>query len=92
LVKIPLVGRISLLAGPPPVDEAAEQTNVVKQIGRYVWNPMGFAMLVLLPAVLFFGSLIGDVMIIFSPDRHRKQLRKKRLERLKKRWPKARLT
>lgn len=85
LVKIPLIGRISLLTGPPPPDEQGEQAGVLRQIGRYVWNPLGFTMLVLLPAVLFCGSLAGDAMILLSPNRRRKQLRKKRLERLKRR-------
>lgn len=91
LVKVPLIGRISLLAGPPPTDEATEQAGTLKQIGRYVWNPLGFTMLVLLPAVLFLGSLAGDITSALSPNRRRKQLRKKRLERLKRRWPNARL-
>lgn len=91
LVKIPLIGRISLLAGPPPPDEAAAEAGTLKQIGRYVWNPLGFSLLVLLPAVLFLSSFAGDVMIALSPDRRRKQWRKKRRERLQKRWPHARI-
>jgi len=91
LVKIPLVGRIALLTGSPPPDEAAGEAGTLKQIGRYVWNPLGFTMLVLLPAVLFLSSFASDAMIALSPDRRRKQWRKKRLERLQKRWPHARL-
>lgn len=91
LVKIPLVGRIPLLTGSPPPDEAAEEVGTLKQIGRYVWNPLGFSLLVLLPGVLFLSSFAGDIMIALSPDRRRKQWRKKRLERLHKRWPHARL-
>jgi signal peptidase I len=91
LVKIPLVGRIALLTGSPPPDEAAGEAGTLKQIGRYVWNPLGFSLLVLLPGVLFLSSFAGDAMIALSPDRRRKQWRKKRLERLHKRWPHARL-
>lgn len=91
LVKIPLIGRISLLTGPPPVDEPAGQAGMLRQIGRYVWNPLGFTMLVLLPAVLFCGSLASDAITILSPNRRRKQRRKKMLARLKRRWPNARL-
>jgi signal peptidase I len=90
LVKIPLVGRISLMAGPPNPDEALEEVGTLQQVGRYVWNPLGFTLLVLLPAVLFFGSLFSDALLFLSPNRRRKQLRKKRLERFKKRWPHAR--
>ena len=91
LVKIPLIGRISLLTGPPPTDEQGEQAGMLRQIGRYVWNPLGFTMLVLLPAVLFFGSLAGDAITIMSPNRRRKQRRKKMVARLKTRWPNARI-
>ena len=90
LVKIPLVGRIALLTGPELSDTPAE-TSLLKQMGRYVWNPLGFTMLVLLPAVLFLSSFASDAMIALSPSRRRKQWRNKRLERLKKRWPRARL-
>ena len=90
LVKIPLIGRIALLTGPEPSDTQAE-TSLLQQMGRYVWNPLGFTMLVLLPAVLFMSSFASDAMTALSPDRRRKQWRKRRLERLKKRWPHARL-
>lgn len=90
LVKIPLIGRIALLTGPEPSDTQAE-TSLLKQMGRYVWNPLGFTMLVLLPAVLFMSSFASDIMTALSPDRRRKQWRKRRLERLKKRWPRARI-
>jgi signal peptidase len=90
LVKVPLVGRISLLTGPPPTDSQAE-TGLLKQIGRYVWNPVGFSLLVLLPAVLFMGSVVGDFITVLSPNRRRKQLLKRKAERLKRRWPSARI-
>lgn len=90
LVKIPLIGRISLLAGIEPSDSQAE-TSLLKQMARYVWNPLGFSMLVLLPAVLFFGNVAGDFITLLSPNRRRKQLLKRRAERLKRRWPQARM-
>ena len=90
LLKIPLIGRISLLTAPEPPDSQAE-TSLLQQMARYVWNPLGFTMLVLLPAVLFMGSIAGDVMSALSPNRRRKKLLKRRAERLKKRWPHARL-
>ena len=91
LVKIPLIGRISLLAGPPSPGEQEEQAGMLRQIGRYVWNPLGFTMLVLLPGVLFMSSIAGDVMSVLSPSRRRNQWRKRRAERLKKKWPHARI-
>ena len=90
LLKVPLIGRVSLLAGLQPEEGETAETNPLKQLVRYVWNPLGFSLLVLFPAVLFFGNLAGDAVIALSPDRRRKQWRKKRRERLKKRWPKAR--
>ena len=90
LAKIPLIGRIALLTEPEPADTQAE-TSLLKQIGRYIWNPLGFSLLVLLPAVLFLSSISSDIMTAFSPSRRRKQWRSKRLERLKKRWPRARI-
>ena len=91
LLKVPLIGKVSLLAGLQPEEGGAAETNPVKQLVRYVWNPLGFSLLILLPAFLFMSSLAGDAVIALSPDRRRKRLRKKRAERLKKRWPKARI-
>jgi len=90
LLKIPLIGRIALVTTPEPSGSQAE-TNLLKQMARYVWNPIGFCLLVLLPAVLFFGSIAGDVTSVLSPARTRNRLRKKRLERIKKRFPNARI-
>jgi signal peptidase I len=91
LVKVPLVGRIALLTGPPPPGESATTPSLLQQIGRYAWNPLGFSLLVLLPAVLFMSSISNDIMNALSSSRRRKHLRSKRLERLKKRWPRARI-
>ena len=90
LVKVPLIGRVSLLTAPEPSGSQAE-ASLLKQMGRYVWNPVGFSLLVLLPAVLFLGSIAGDVISVLSPARRRNRRRKKRAERLKKRWPHARI-
>ena len=90
LLKIPMIGRVSLISAPEPSGSQAE-TNLLKQMARYVWNPIGFSLLVLLPAVLFFGSIAGDVKSVLSPARNRNRLRKKRLERITKRFPNARI-
>lgn len=91
LMKIPLIGRIALLTGPPPAEDTATTVSLLQQIGRYAWNPLGFSLLVLLPAVLFMSSISNDIMNALSPSHRRKQRRSKRLERLKKRWPRARI-
>ena len=90
LLKIPFIGRVSLITAPETSGSQAE-TNLIQQMARYVWNPIGFCLLVLLPAVLFFGSIAGDIKSVLSPAHSRNRLRKKRLERLKKRFPKARI-
>ena len=91
LLKIPFIGRVSLVSAPESSGGQAE-TNLLKQMALYVWNPMGFSLLVLLPAVLFFGSIAGDITSRMSPAHTRNRLRKKRLERIKKRFPNARIT
>lgn len=90
LVKVPLIGRISLLTSPGAPSQAEE--NVLKQVSRYVWNPMGFTLLILLPAVLLLGSLATDAISLLSPAHKRKKRRKKMAERLKRRWPHARVS
>ncbi len=87
LVRIPLVGRISLLTSPEP--DKTTSGSLVQQIARYVWNPIGFSMLVLLPTVLLLGSFAADILGLFSPSYRRKQLRQKRIERFKRRWAHA---
>jgi len=90
LLKIPYIGRVSLITQPEASGVEAE-TNPIQQIARYIWNPVGFCLLVLLPAVLFMGSISRDIISAISPARNRIRRRKKYLERLKKRFPKARL-
>lgn len=91
LAKIPLIGRISLLGSSEPQAAPAVSGGALMQMARYVWNPIGFSMLVLLPALLFFGSLAGDILALLSPSYKRKRLRRKRTERLQKRWAHARV-
>ncbi len=95
LVKIPALGRVALLMQPEAAEseegEAAAPTgNVLWQMGRYLANPLGFTLLVLLPAVLLFSSALGDVISRLSPEAGRNQQRRKRAQRLEKRWGKAR--
>lgn len=84
LWKIPLIGRISLL-GNTDTAEPAGESNPVQQFARYVWNPIGFSLLVVMPFILFFGSFAPDVIAVFNPAFKRKRLRARRLEKLRKR-------
>lgn len=90
LLKIPLIGRVALVTTPESPDSQPE-TNLLKQMARYVWNPVGFSLLVLLPAVLFVGSIAGDAKERLNPAHRRNQRRQQRAERLKKRFPHARI-
>jgi signal peptidase I len=95
LVKIPALGRVALLMQPEAVESedgeaAAQSGGMLWQMGRYLANPLGFTLLVLLPAVLLFGSALGDVISRMSPEAGRNQQRRKRAQRLEKRWGKTR--
>ena len=93
LVKIPALGRVALLMQPKAVEgeegEAAAG-SMLEQMGRYLANPLVFTLLVLLPAVLLFSSVLGDVISRLNPGAGRKHSRLKRAQRLEKRWGKAR--
>lgn len=60
--------------------------NEMRHFARTVW---GFCLLVVLPAMVIFGSAIRDVNFMVSPGKRRARLRKKRAERLKKRSPRS---
>ncbi len=96
LVKIPFVGNIALIMDPETTvsqegQPAPEPVGVLTQIGRYLANPLGFSLLILLPAVLLFGSVFRDVISRLSPKGRRTLRLKKRVERLEKRWGQARV-
>lgn len=94
LFKIPLLGRIALMTGAgEPGDEAAAKAGddgPLGQLGRYLWNPLGFTLLVLLPGGLLLGSVAGDAFRALGAGSHRQKLRRQRLARMKRRWPNAR--
>lgn len=95
LVKIPFVGNIALFMNPET--EVSQQGQpapglggVLELLRRYVANPLGFSLLVLLPLILLFSSTLGDAISRLSPDWRRKQRRRGRASRLEKRWGEAR--
>ena len=96
LFKIPFVGNIALWMNPETAvsqegQPAPEPGSVLTQMGRYVANPLGFSLLVLLPAVLIFSSVFRDVIARLSPKGRRTIRLRKRVERLEKLWGQARV-
>jgi len=93
LVKIPFVGTIALVMNPQTEvsqegEPAPEVGGALEQMGRYLANPLGFSLLVLLPAVILFSSTLGDV--IHQLEGPRAQRRRARMKRLGSRWGEAR--
>ena len=96
LVKIPFVGNIALWMNPETTVSQEEQPapepgSVLTQMGRYVANPLGFSLLILLPAVLIFSSVFMDIIARLSPKGRRTIRLRKRVERLEKLWGRARV-
>ena len=94
--KIPFVGNIALWMNPETTvsqegQPAPEPAGMLKQIGRYLTNPLGLTLLVLLPAVLLFGSVFMDVIARLSPKGRRTIRLRKRVQRLEKLWGQARV-
>lgn len=93
LVKIPFVGNIAFLMNPGTEGSQGGEPapgGLLAQMGRYLTNPVGFSLLVLLPFVLFFSSSWGDIMSRLSPRMKRAQKRQRRAQLLEKRWGQAR--
>jgi len=91
LVKIPFIGNIAFLMNPETEvsqegQPAPGPRGFLELTGRYLANPLGFTLLVLLPAVMLFSSIFNDVMSRLSPRMKRAQHRRQRAERLEKRW------
>ncbi len=95
LVKIPWVGNIAFFMNPKTEvsqdgEPAPEPVGILELMGRYLANPIGFSLLILLPAVMLFSSVIGDILCILNPRLKRIRQRQQRAERLEKRWGKDR--
>lgn len=91
LLKIPLLGKVALMTGAgQPGDEAAAD-GPLRQLGRYLLNPLGFTLLVLLPAGMLLGSFAGDALRALGGGGSRQKWRRQRQARLKRRWPNARV-
>lgn len=59
----------------------------LNDIGNFARSIWGFGLLIVLPAMIVFGSAIRDANFMYSPGKRRARLLKKREERLKKRAP-----
>ena len=93
--KIPFVGHIAFLMNPGTTVSQEGQPapgpgGILEVMVLYLANPVGFSLLVLLPAILLFSSSWGDIMSRLSPRMKRAQHRRKRAQRLTQRWGKAR--
>lgn len=59
----------------------------LNDIGNFARSIWGFGLLIVLPAMIVFGSAMRDANFMYSPGKRRARLLKKREERLKKRAP-----
>ena len=60
--------------------------NDVRNFASSIW---GFCLVIVLPAMVIFGSTIRDVNFMYNPGKRRARLLKKREERRKKRSPRS---
>ena len=91
--KIPLVGQIALMMGPQVAvtqdgEEAPKPPGVLQALTIYAKSPVGLAIMLLVPIVMLATALFGQVS---SRVRGGRLERLRRLERIRKRWPRARL-
>ena len=93
-VKIPLVGHIALMAG-SQVSTTLEgelepaPPGFLDSFASLTTNPVGLIMLVVVPGFLLAALALAQVVPRLSPGYKRRRLRNKRLERVRKRWPRA---
>lgn len=90
-VKIPFIGNIGFFLNPETEvsqagQPAPEPGGLLAVLGRYLGNPLGFSLLVLLPAVMIFSSGFGDIMCKINPRMKRARHRRNRAARFEKRW------
>ncbi|MFC1958956.1 signal peptidase I [Chloroflexota bacterium] len=94
-VKIPFVGRIALLMNPETsVSYSGEPApglgGTLGLMVNYLTNPVGFSLLVLLPAFALFGSYLHDIIFLLGLGDETKMRRWRRMRRLQKHWGEAR--
>lgn len=94
-VKVPFVGRIALFMNPETSVSLSDQPaprlgGILLQMVRYLANPVGFTLLVLLPASALFGSYMHDILFLLGFGSESKRQRWMRMRRLEKRWGEAR--
>ena len=95
--KIPLAGQLALLMGPAEVKvsqngEASPGTpSFLQFLVSYAKSPLGLAMMALTPILLLSTLLFGQASSRLRKGHRLGRLHRRRLERLHKRWPHARL-
>ncbi len=94
IFKVPFVGNIAFIMNPETTvsqqgEPAPGTGGLLGAIARLLSNPLGFCLIVLLPAVLFVSSIWGDITSRLGSGGRKARLRK-RVQRLEKRWGQAR--
>ena len=94
---IPLIGRLALMMGPSQVAvtqdgaPAPGPPSFLAPIAAYAKSPLGIAFLVLIPGLLLATAFFGKASAKIQGGRKLSKRQQRHLERLRKRWPKARL-
>ncbi|MBI4328845.1 MAG: signal peptidase I [Chloroflexi bacterium] len=95
--KLPLVGQLALLMGPAEVavsqngERAPGPPSFVNLLVSYTKSPLGLGIMVLIPVLLLSTVLFGEASTRMRGGRRLSRLHQRRLERLRRRWPHARL-
>ena len=92
---IPWLGQVALSGRsdePPPQGEPLDDTpGVLRGFSTLVGNPLGFLLFLVVPTGLVAAAFFSEIFPLVAPGRRKRRWRQKRLERLRKRWPRARL-
>lgn len=94
--KIPLVGQLALSMGPQVEvtqngEPAPGPPTFVQILTAYAKSPLGLAFMVVLPVILLASALFGEASSRLRGGRRLSPMHKRRRERVRKRWPRARL-
>ncbi len=93
---IPYVGRLALAAGPQVAvtqdgEPAPGPPDFSQGILNYAKSPLGLVFMVLVPGILLATAFFRGGSYRTRGGRKLSRMHQRRLERLRKRWPKARL-
>ncbi len=94
--KVPMVGQLALLMDPQvEVSQEGEPApgppGFTQALTTYAKSPVGLVFMVLTPLLLLATALFGEASARVRGGRRLSRMHKRRLERLRKRWPRARL-